>query len=553
MADHKSMDIPHMSPEEVRELVHELRTHQIELELQNEELRRAQDALVKSRDRYSNLYDFAPVGYVTVSHKGLILEANLSLATMLGVERSALVKQPFSAFVIPEDEDICYLHRRGILKTRQRDACRLRMRTRNGEPFWAEMDSIPIEADDEGDIRLRTTIRDITERLRLEARLTQSQKMESIGRLAGGVAHDFNNLLMGIMNYVELCRDALGPDHPVREWLDEITSDAERSAGIARQLLAFARRQPIAPKALDLNDTISGMIKMLRRLIGEDILLTWHPGAGVWTVKMDPGQVDQLLANLATNARDAIGGVGTLTIETANATIDEAYCAANTEATPGEYAVLAVSDDGTGMDRDTLERIFEPFYSTGDASEHAGLGLATVYGIVKQNGGFVNVSSERGEGATFKVYLPRHAHATVATSEPESATAGVVGGDETILLCEDEKSIRVTVLRFLQDRGYTVLAAETPDEALRLAAEYVGDIQLLVTDVILPGMNGHDLADVLMKQYPQMRCIFTSGYTANAIAHHGVLDPGVVFLEKPVSSAGLAAKIREVLDGDKDS
>ena len=390
--------------------------------------------------------------------------------------------------------------------------------------------------------------RDITEHLRLEAQFQQAQKMESVGRLAGGVAHDFNNLLMGIMGYAELCRDALEPRSPLRVYLDEITNGAKRSAAITRQLLAFARKQTIAPVVMDLNEAVPGMIKLLRRLVGEDIELVWKPGPGLATIKMDPSQLDQILANLTVNARDAIGGVGKLTIETANVTLDATFCARHEGAIPGSYVRLAVSDTGSGMDKATLAHLFEPFFTTKRAGEGTGLGLATVYGIVKQNAGYIDVLSEPGRGTTFSIHMPRCVGQAAAAVE---ATSGEhFGGTETVLLVEDEKAILATTRAFLERLGYTVLSAERPEEALRLAIKHSGTIHLLIADVVMPGLSGRHLAKRLAGERPDMRCIFISGYTADIIADHGILDKDVNFLPKPFSRDQLARKVREVLDGD---
>ncbi len=387
-------------------------------------------------------------------------------------------------------------------------------------------------------------------RERAEADLRQAQKMESVGRLAGGVAHDFNNLLMGILNYAELCREGVEPEHPIRPWLNEITSDAQRSAGITRQLLAFARKQTIAPVTLDLNDHVSAMLKLLRRLIGEDIDLAWRPGAGAAIVKMDPSQIDQILANLAVNARDAIGGVGKVTVEVGDVTFDDAYCVAHAGYVPGDYVMLAVSDTGCGMDKATVDHLFEPFFTTKRDGLGTGLGLATVYGIVRQNNGFVNVYSEPAKGTTFRVYLPRQADAPVVPTAP-AARLLPVGGTETILLVEDEKSVRVTTLAFLKSMGYNVLTADSPAQGLHVSAEYPGKLDLLVTDVVMPGMSGRDLANQLTRQRGALRCIFMSGYTANVIAHRGVLEEGMDFLSKPFGRDELARIVREVLDRPK--
>jgi signal transduction histidine kinase/CheY-like chemotaxis protein len=395
---------------------------------------------------------------------------------------------------------------------------------------------------------------DITERKHAEAKhaklheqFAQAQKMESVGRLAGGVAHDFNNLLMGIMGYTQLCMDKIALDHPIREYLAEITHDAERSAEITRQLLAFARKQTIAPRVLDLNDAVAGMLKLLQRLIGEDIKLAWRPGVGVRPVKLDPSQVDQILANLCVNARDAIDGVGNITLETKSMTIDADYCATRPEAIPGAYVSLAVSDDGCGMDKETLVQVFEPFFTTKGLGKGTGLGLATVYGIVKQNHGFINVYSEPGQGTTFRIYLPQVVAAD-AIQAASATAAKPLRGTETVLLVEDEKSIRNTMDLFLKDCGYTVLVAEDPKKALNLAGMHPGEIHLLITDVIMPDMSGRDLANLLLARRPTIKRLFISGFTADVIAQRGVLDDGVNFLSKPFGRDVLVRKVREVLE-----
>jgi two-component system cell cycle sensor histidine kinase/response regulator CckA len=397
---------------------------------------------------------------------------------------------------------------------------------------------------------------DVTERKRaeeqrrtLDAQLTQAQKMESVGRLAGGVAHDFNNALGVILGRAEFALKGVAPEDRLHRDLEEIREAALRSASLTRQLLAFARRQTITPKVLDLNDAVAGILKMLRRLIGEDIQLAWVSGAALWPVKMDPAQIDQLLANLLVNARDAIGGVGKVTIETQNVATDETYCARQAGCVPGEYVMLAVSDDGCGIEADVLAHIFEPFFTTKAVGQGTGLGLATVYGIVTQNSGFITVHSEPGQGATFKVYLPR-----VGEEVPDAQAARAVqeprGHGETILLVEDEPAMLEIGAETLADLGYTVLNVGTPGQALSVAQAHPGEIHLLITDVIMPGMNGRDLAEQLSKIRPGLRCLFVSGYTADIIARHGVLDEGVRFLQKPFSRLTLAVKVREVLDSE---
>jgi two-component system cell cycle sensor histidine kinase/response regulator CckA len=387
------------------------------------------------------------------------------------------------------------------------------------------------------------------EKSRLEGQLLQAQKMETVGQLAGGVAHDFNNMLQVIISYVEMSLGKVEAGQPVHKYLLEIRRAAQRSAEITGQLLAFARKQTVSPKVLDLNDAVAGTQKMIQRLIGEDIDLARMPGHDLWKVKIDPAQLDQILANLAVNARDAIGGVGKLTIETENVTFDEAYCATHAGYAPGEYLLLAVSDDGCGMNKQTMSHLFEPFFTTKGPGKGTGLGLATIYGIVKQNNGFINVYSEPGHGTTFKVYLPR-AGGAAEIGQVEAEVAAPRGGTETVLVAEDETAILELARESLEQLGYTVLTARTPEDAIRSNKEHPGPIHLLITDVVMPQMNGRQLAERLVAARAGLKCLYMSGYTANVIAHRGVLEEGVSFIAKPFSLTTLAAKVREVLDSE---
>lgn len=393
--------------------------------------------------------------------------------------------------------------------------------------------------------------RDITEQIRMADQYQQAQKMESVGRLAGGVAHDFNNMLSVISGNAELAISGIGTSHPIYPEITEIQKAAQRSADLTRQLLAFARKQTIAPKIIDLNTTIESVLRMLGRLIGENIHISWRPGTELDSVYMDPMQIDQLLANLVVNARDAIGNNGgSVTIETDNVEFDEENAAHHSGLTPGRFGrfvMLAVSDNGSGMDLEAQARIFEPFFTTKAQGEGTGLGLATVYGIVKQNQGFINVYSEPGLGTTFKLYLPVHTQR--ATDERNNSLSESVRlGHQTILMVEDEPAILTLGRKMLERLGYQVIAASTPGQAIRLAQEYDGRIDLLITDVVMPEMNGRDLAKKLLSLYPNIKRIFMSGYTANVIAHQGVLDEGVHFIQKPFSLRTLSEKVWGVLD-----
>jgi len=384
------------------------------------------------------------------------------------------------------------------------------------------------------------------EREKLQGQLQQARKMDAIGQLAGGVAHDFNNMLEVILGHTEMAMDDVDSTQPLYADLQEVLKAARRSAVLTRQLLTFARKQTISPEIVDLNETVAGMLKMLRRLIGENINLDWQPREGLWPVMLDPSQIDQILANLCVNARDAIEDVGAIAIRLENAVLDETCSSGQIRPAPGEHVVLSVSDSGCGMDEETTARIFEPFFTTKEMGKGTGLGLAAVYGIVQQNGGGIDICSEPGLGTTFAIYLPRHVGAAAAgTSE---AAAPVPRGTETVLVVEDEVAILKMAKKMLEAQGYTVLAAASPGEAASLFAAHTGEIDLLMTDVIMPEMNGRDLATQLLAIRPDLKCLFMSGYTADVIARHGVLDEGIHFIHKPFSIRDLESKIREALE-----
>ncbi len=385
------------------------------------------------------------------------------------------------------------------------------------------------------------------ERQMLQVQLIQAQKMEAVGRLAGGVAHDFNNMLSIILGHSEIIIEDMGPSSPFVPGLKEIFKAAERSTNLTRQLLAFARKQTVDPKELNLNDVIAEMLKMLQRLIGEDISIKWVPAENLSWVKVDPSQIDQILVNLCINARDAINDVGKITIETDNISFDEAYIREHVGFIAGDYVMLSVSDNGAGMNRATRDNLFEPFFTTKGPGRGSGLGLATVYGIVKQNDGFINVYSELDVGTTFKIYLPRH-KISATCSAAKKCDGTVMTGHETILLVEDERAILGMTSAMLERLGYTVLGASTPNEAIRISQNAGVTIHLLMTDVVMPQMNGRELAGRILQQYPNLKCLFMSGYTANVIAHHGVLEQGVNFINKPFSKQDLAEKLRQVMD-----
>jgi PAS domain S-box-containing protein len=504
------------------------------------------EALRTSEDRHRALLQTAMDGFWMADMQGRLLEVNETYCRMSGYSTEELLTMRVSDLEAAEtDDDIAMRIQKTMAQGEDRFETRHRRKDRS--LFNVEV-SVQYRPADGG--HLIAFLRDITERKEIEARLQQAQKMEAIGRLAGGVAHDFNNMLGIIMGYADMALDTLHASDPLHENLQEIMAAGRRSTDVVRQLLAFARKQTIAPRVLDLNETVADMLKMLRRLIGEDIDLLWKPAGEPCPVKMDPSQIDQLLANLAVNARGAIRDVGKVTIETRNIVFDADYCQTHTDFKPGHYVMLAVSDDGSGMDKEVLANIFEPFFTTKELGRGTGLGLATVYGIVKQNEGFLNVYSEPERGSTFRIYIPRYEPADILTVET-AASATTPTGEETVLLVEDEEGILALTKAMLEKLGYTVLAANTPGEAICLAADHSGKIHLLMTDVVMPQMNGRDLARQLLTLYPKLKSLFMSGYTANIIAHHGVLDEGVHFIQKPFSKKDLSIKVREALDQER--
>ena len=508
------------------------------------EQKRAEAALRESEELFRNLVQGAPDA-IYVQTDGRYTYVNPATVALLGAASAEeLLGQPVIERVDPLYQDAARLRIEQVNQARQPSTLQ--------EEVWLKLDgsSIQIEVAAaptiyEGQPGGITFARDISDRKSMESQLRQAQKMEAVGRLAGGVAHDFNNMLQVILGNADMALDQVPPDEPLHEYLQEIHRAGQRSADLTRQLLAFARKQTISPQMLDPNDTISGMLRMLRRLVGEDISLVWVPGADVGTIEMDPAQLDQILANLVVNARDAIQGVGQVTIETANVQLDANYAESHPDSQPGRYVMLSVSDDGIGMDQETLGRLFEPFFTTKPVGEGTGLGLATIYGIVRQNQGFVNVYSEPGQGTTFRIYLPRQEEMSDAPGE--DAPIELPRGEGTVLLVEDEGSLRALAERILQRLGYTVLSAATPHEALQLSGHHGGEIILLITDVIMPQMNGRDLAQRLQAERPGLRCLYMSGYTANVVVHRGVVDAGTHFLQKPFTLQQLAAKVHETL------
>jgi PAS domain S-box-containing protein len=509
------------------------------------ERRRAAELLRESEERYRHIVEAASEGICSLDAELRITFANGAFARMLSFLPEELLGTPLERYAFPEEFDEFKRHmdvrRRGVAEQYER-----RLRRKDGKECWCLVSGAPIldlEGRFAGSFKMFT---DITGRRRLEEQLRQSQKMEAVGRLAGGVAHDFNNLLTVMFGYSDILLQGLEPG-PLHEAMQEVRRAGERAAALTRQLLAFSRKQTLVPEVLDMGDVVSGLSTMVERLIGEEIKVSVVVSPNLGRVKADRGQLEQVVMNLAVNARDAMPKGGSLIFELQNVELDDADTVTHAEIKPGPYVLLAISDTGTGIDAETQNRIFEPFFTTKEAGKGTGLGLSTVHGIVHQSGGSISVYSEPGQGTTFKVYLPRFA-GDAAVRRPVSAVRKALPtGSETVLVVEDEAAIRKLTNLILQKAGYTVLLAESPDAAEQIAGSYPGPIHLMLTDVVMPGMRGPELAERLLRLRLDLRVLYMSGYTDNAIAHHRFLDAGTEFLQKPFTPVALMQKIREVL------
>ncbi|HBG18575.1 MAG TPA: hybrid sensor histidine kinase/response regulator [Desulfobulbaceae bacterium] len=537
-------------------LVRKLEQKMLQLERETAALREAETALRHSERKYRKLYESMTDGFGYTDMHGRFVESNESYRQMIGYNEEELVRMTYrditpEKWLAFEEETVM----RQLLAHDASEVFEKEYRHKDGRIFPVELRVFLVRDEHGREEGMWAIVRDLTERKRaekqqklLEEQLHQAQKMESIGRLAGGVAHDYNNMLSVILGYTQMALGKTEPGSPLQGDLQEILDAAKRSADITRQLLAFARKQAIVPQVLDLNDTVGGMLNMLRRLIGEDINLIWRPGLSLAPIKIDPSQFDQLLANLCINGRDAIGGVGSIVIETAEETLDETFCVLHAGVTPGRYVLLSVSDTGCGIDKENLDRIFEPFFTTKDRDKGTGLGLAMVYGIVRQNNGCIGVESEPGRGTTFRIHLPRHDEPVIRTEE-ENGRSLRTGRGETVLIVEDEAAILRMTGRVLENSGYKVVTATTPAEAIHLVEREGHAIRLVITDVIMPEMNGRDLVQLLLRHAPQLKCLFMSGYTAGVVAGRGVSDEDIDFIQKPFSADGLTTKVWEVLAG----
>jgi PAS domain S-box-containing protein len=514
----------------------------------NAALRATQESLRRSESNFRSLVMNAPYGICRCDALGILQDANPALVVMFGYEDAAELKGRHLGSLYADAQQwfqtADYFHSRKEFNDLTTECVR-----KDGAAIVARISGRSIPNGKEGG-SFEIFMEDVTETRTLELQLRQAQKMEAIGRLAGGIAHDFNNLLMVISGYAEFLLERVGPDPRLRGPAQEISNATQRATSLTRQLLAFSRKQMLAPKVLDLNEVVAENLKMLTRMIGEDIDLVMVPGPGLGAVRADPGQIDQVIMNLAVNGRDAMPQGGKLTIETANVALDDSFARTHTPLVAGDYVMLAISDTGIGMDNETQTRIFEPFFTTKGA-KGTGLGLSTVYGIVKQSGGFIFVDSQPQRGTAFRAYFPRVDGREEAVAAQDSlGLPRASHGQETILLVEDENNLRRLARQYLENQGYKILEAEDGAAALQIVDGHKGVIDLLLTDVIMPGMNGRELAVHITKLLPEVRVLYMSGYTENAVGHDGTLDVGINLLQKPFSLPALKDRVREVLDSE---
>jgi len=512
------------------------------------ERKQAENELRQSEERFRATFEQAAVGMGYTTLEGRWVRVNRRLCEMVGYTRDELLELTFQDITHPDDHDLDRVAQRQLVANEIQTLTReKRYLHKNGSIVWINL-TVSILHETSGPAKyFMAVVQDITVSKQLEQELLHAQRMDGLGQLAGGIAHDFNNLLTVIGGRSHLMLARLPADAPLHRDAELIQKTADRAAALTRQLLAFSRKQLLQPRVVEPNDLVRNATNLLTRLIGEDIKLVFVPGPDLGRVRVDPGQFEQVIVNIAVNARDAMPQGGRLTVETSNVVLDAGYAAHHVGVEPGPYVIVAVSDTGVGMDLATQARIFEPFFTTKEPGKGTGLGLATVYGIVKQSGGHIRVDSEPGAGTTFRIYLPR---TDAVLEETASADGRLPQGRDTILIVEDEEEVRLFTREVLERAGYTVLEATDGDDAIRISRRHSGAIDMLLTDVVMPQMSGRDLAAAIAVARPETKILFMSGYTDDAIVRHGVLEAGSQFIEKPFSPQALTVKVREVLDRD---
>ncbi|MFO7557976.1 MAG: response regulator [Desulfobacterales bacterium] len=562
-----------------QKLIHELRVHQIELEMQNEELQGAMLELQKARDRYSDLYDFAPTGYFTLGEKSLILESNITFANLLGETKSSMLGKPLNRFIAREDQDQFYMHCRNCLGKEGRHACELKMKKADSTLFYVLLESVA-KKDHDGSKVIRTAITNITARKQMEeelqshrdhleelikkrtddlkianSRLLQAQKMEAVGTLTAGIAHDFNNILQTILGYTQILLIQVNSEQPWHSKLAEIEKAALRASDLVRRLMVYSRKAENKKKPLNLTKALYESINFLRQTIPKMIHIEQFQETKIHTIHSDFIQIEQIVLNLGFNSRDSMPEGGKLIFETKNVTLDETFCKVNPGTFPGDYVLIKVSDTGCGMDKETMEHIFEPFYTTKEKYKGAGLGLAMVYGIVKSHDGYITCCSEPGQGTTFSLYFPAAEKGNEKIAMQPEATqpeaAGELHGNETILLVDDEKALLDIGKQILGQFGYTTLTAETGEKAIECYHAKKNQIDLVILDLSMPGMGGYKCFKELIKHYPDIKVIIASGYSDGELVR-SLFESGVLaFIGKPYQLTEFPKTVREVLDNKR--
>jgi PAS domain S-box-containing protein len=553
-------DLDKIAPEEIKHLLHELQVHQIELEMQNEEMGRLQQELLVSREKYFDLYDLAPVGYLTISEKGLIVEANLTVVNLLGLERDYLISKPVTRFIVKEDQDLYYLHRKQLLETQAPQICELRMMRKGGAPFWARIEAIVARGSNDDALLFRTTVSDITkrkraeeERLEMERRLQQTQKLESLGLLAGGVAHDFNNLLMAILGHADLALQEVPPMSPVRERIQEIIQASRRAAGLCLQMLAYVGKGQSELKRVDLPALVEEMTHLLKTSINKKAILNLNFEQGLPPIQADANQIRQIVMNLIINASEAIGergGVITVSIGARESDLEylRKTCLKN-DLPAGLYVYLEVSDTGCGMDEETLQRIFEPFFTTKFTGR--GLGLAAALGLVQTHNGALCLQSAPGKGTTFTVLFPALPVREEVRADATGTSTAAWQGSGTVLLVDDEASVRHVVRMMIEYLGFSVLTAADGRQALDLYRERGGEITLVVLDMTMPRLDGVETFRELRRIDPKACVILSSGYAEEDVVSQLAGKGLSGFIQKPYTLDKLRASLSLVISDVK--